>query len=133
MMPPSPTTPHPDLVIIEDDNDVREAIEEVLNEEGYVTRSFAAGDDALLALQAMTTLPKLILLDLMMPKMNGWQFRELQRGLPEVLGIPTVILSADSNVTQNLHTLGAEGYLRKPIHIQTLLELVERFCGPKHA
>lgn len=129
-MPSSPTLPPLDLVIIEDDTDVREAIEEVLNEEGYTTRSFGAGDDALAALEAMPVLPKLILLDLMMPKMNGWQFRELQRGLPHVLAIPTVILSADNNVTQNLHALGAEGYLRKPIHIKTLLELVERFCGP---
>lgn len=120
----------PDIVIVEDDSDVREALEEVLNEEGYQTQGFADGARALATMQQMTAPPRLILLDLMMPKMNGWQFREAQQEVPEVRSISTVILSADANVAQNLQSLGAAGYLRKPIHIQTLLELVERFCPP---
>lgn len=120
------------IAIVEDDSDVREALEEVLNEEGYETCGFSGGEEALRAMATMAPLPRLILLDLMMPKMNGWQFRDAQHNTPGVSTIPTVILSADANVSQNLQALGAAGYLRKPIHIQTLLELVERFC-PKQA
>lgn len=120
------------IIIVEDDSDVRETLEEVLNEEGYLTQAYAGGEDALAALEAMAVPPKLILLDLMMPKMNGWQFRAVQKQSPEINRIPTVILSADANVSQNLQALGAAGYLRKPIHIQTLLALVERF-SPKGA
>jgi|SRR4051794_27820534 len=123
-------TRHGAIVIVEDDSDVREALEEVLNEEGYQTLGFADGEKALAVMQNMEAPPPLILLDLMMPKMNGWQFRAAQQHLPAVRAIPTVILSADANVSQNLQALGAAGYLRKPIHIQTLLELVERFCTP---
>jgi len=129
MAGPSPA-PGGLIVIVEDDSDVREALEEVLNEEGYQTRGFADGEEALAVMAAMAVPPQLILLDLMMPKMNGWQFRQAQQRVPEVQFIPTVILSADANVSENLQALGAAGYLRKPIHIQTLLELVERFCAP---
>lgn len=120
------------IVIVEDDSDVREALEEVLNEEGFKTLGFSGGQEALEAMADMQPLPRLILLDLMMPKMNGWQFRIAQQRSAALDKIPTVILSADANVSQNLQALGAAGYLRKPIHIQTLLELVERFC-PKAA
>jgi two-component system chemotaxis response regulator CheY len=116
------------IVIVEDDSDVREALAEVLSEEGYRITAFASGEDALAAMAHLTPLPALILLDLMMPKMNGWQFREAQKHVPGLCDVPTVILSADVNVAQNLSTLSAAGYLRKPIHIKTLLELVERFC-----
>ncbi len=119
------------IIIVEDDSDVREALEEVLIEEGYPTQGFGSGQEALETMNAMEQAPKLILLDLMMPKMNGWQFREAQKRYAKVRSIPTVILSADANVSQNLQALGAAGYLRKPIHIQTLLELVERF-SPKN-
>lgn len=118
------------VVIVEDDVDVRETLAEVLEEEGYPTLPFADGPRALVHLEAMPQLPALILLDLMMPKMDGWAFRAAQRRSARLMRVPTVILSADGNVHENLEALGAHGYLRKPIHIKTLLTLVERFCGP---
>lgn len=118
------------VVIVEDDVDVRETLAEVLEEEGYLTLPFADGPRALAHLEAMPQLPALILLDLMMPKMDGWAFRAEQRLSARLMRVPTVILSADGNVHENLAALGAHGYLRKPIHIKTLLTLVERFCGP---
>lgn len=117
------------VVIVEDDVDVRETLAEVLEEEGFATLPFADGPRALAHLEAMPQLPALILLDLMMPKMDGWAFRAAQRRSARLMRVPTVILSADGNVHENLEALGAHGYLRKPIHIKTLLTLVERFCG----
>ena len=118
------------VVIVEDDVDVRETLAEVLQEEGYATLAFADGPQALRALTTRAPLPELILLDLLMPQMDGWQFRAQQRLVPRLLQVPTVVLSADGNVEENLEALGVHGYLRKPIHIKALLELVARFCGP---
>ena len=118
------------ILIVEDDIDVRETLSEVLTDEGYKITAFSGGRAALEHLRKATTLPALILLDLMMPNMDGWEFRAEQRRNAEVPRVPTVILSADGNVEQNMESLQADGYLRKPIHIKTLLQLVERFCGP---
>lgn len=118
------------IVIVEDDIDVRETLAEVLSEEGYETNAFSGGQAALQYLSALQDMPALILLDLMMPTMDGWEFRREQRRLGTLIAVPTVILSADGNIDRNMEALEANGYLRKPIHIKTLLQLVERFCGP---
>lgn len=118
------------ILIVEDDVDVRETLAEVLTEEGYHAIAFAGGRAALEHLRTATRPPALILLDLMMPNMDGWQFRTEQQQSGGLSPVPTVILSADGNVEQNMVSLQADGYLRKPIHIKTLLQLVERFCGP---
>jgi DNA-binding response OmpR family regulator len=117
------------ILIVEDDVDVRETLAEVLSEEGYDILAFAGGRAALEHLRSTTTRPGLILLDLMMPNMDGWEFREEQQRNDNLNDVPTVILSADGNVEQNMSSLRADGYLRKPIHIRTLLQLVESFCG----
>jgi CheY-like chemotaxis protein len=126
---PSPSC----VVIVEDDLDVRETLVEVLTEEGYPTTAFAGGHAALRYLQSGEQLPELILLDLMMPVMDGWQFRREQKRLEHLSAVPTVILSADGNIDRNMATLEASGYLRKPIHIKALLQLVGDFCGPPRA
>jgi CheY-like chemotaxis protein len=118
------------IVIVEDDIDVRETLAEVLSEEGYEIAAFAGGQAALQHLQSVEVLPALILLDLMMPTMDGWQFRQAQKQFQKLQKVPTVILSADGNIDRNMLALAANGYLRKPIHIKTLLQLVESFCGP---
>lgn len=118
------------IVIVEDDIDVRETLAEVLSEEGYDTTAFSGGQAALQHLAKLEQMPALILLDLMMPTMDGWDFRREQRLLGALIEVPTVILSADGNIERNMESLEVNGYLRKPIHIKTLLQLVERFCGP---
>lgn len=118
------------ILIVEDDVDVRETLSEVLTEEGYSILAFSGGRAALEHLRQAQSPPALILLDLMMPNMDGWQFRAEQRSNGAPSSVPTVILSADGNLEENMGDLQADGYLRKPIHIHTLLQLVERFCGP---
>lgn len=117
------------VIIVEDDVDVRETLVEVLAEEGYDPIAFSGGQAALAHLRTTTVRPALILLDLMMPHMDGWQFRAEQRRNTDLPAVPTVILSADGNVENNMTSLQADGYLRKPIQIKTLLQILEKFCG----
>lgn len=126
----SAAQPNKLIVIVEDDVDVRETLAEVLEEEGFQSKAFSDGPQALAWLSACQTPPALILLDLMMPTMDGWAFRAEQCRTGDLQQIPTVILSADSNIAENSEALQVAGFLRKPIHMQTLLNLAERFCGP---
>ncbi len=70
--------------------------------------------------------PDLILLDLMMPIMDGWQFRREQAQDPSLSAIPVVVLSADGNVRQKAASLHADGYLQKPVDVENLLEVIQR-------
>lgn len=117
-----------DVFIVEDDFDIREVLTEVLRDEGYSVAGAANGREALQALKDSGPRPRLILLDLMMPIMSGWQFVAEQRKVPALSDIPVVVVSADGNLQQKAESLKASGYLRKPIEIDALLTLVERYC-----
>jgi two-component system response regulator MprA len=77
--------------------------------------------------------PGVILLDLMMPVMNGWQFRDEQAHDPQLSPIPVLIISGDGRVAEKTTALGAAGYLRKPIDLDVLLGTVARFVRPELA
>jgi CheY-like chemotaxis protein len=118
----------PGILIIEDDIDIREALLTVLTDEGYVVAGVANGREALQQLEECT--PALILLDLMMPVMDGWQFREAQRRDERLRDIPVVVISADSEARQKLGGMGDVGFLRKPIELDLLLsEVARRMAG----
>ena len=117
------------ILIVDDDADVRESLAEVLGEEGYRVAGVRNGREALEYLRS-ETLPSLILLDMMMPEMDGWRFRlELQK-VPELASIPVVILSGHGSVRDAALVLGAADYLRKPLRLESLLEIAERYCRP---
>lgn len=88
---PAALAERPLVLIVEDDDDVRAALAQVLLVEGFMTAEARHGLEALERLR-MGPLPRLILLDLMMPVMDGWAFRDAQRANPDWAGIPTVIL-----------------------------------------
>ncbi|MBI4510960.1 MAG: response regulator [Deltaproteobacteria bacterium] len=115
------------VLVIDDDLDIRETLATVLAEEGYAVASAANGEEALGYL-ARAPAPRLILLDLMMPVMNGWQFCARQRELPELASIPVVIISADGNLQNHVKEIKACSFLKKPIHLNELLDIVGRFC-----
>lgn len=109
------------ILLVEDDNDIRETIGEVLEEEGYRVITAANGIEALERLKDTSHVPDLILLDLMMPGMDGWRFRSEQLKLERGANIPLLVLSADGQ-TQDVATgLGAVGCLRKPVDLDQLL------------
>jgi CheY-like chemotaxis protein len=113
------------ILIVEDDAATRDALAMILSAEGFAVIGAANGEEALNRLHSPPR-PDLILLDLMMPVMDGWQFRREQARDPAVSAIPVVVLSADGNVHQKAATLRAAGYLQKPIDVEPLLEMIQR-------
>ncbi len=118
---------HERLLIVDDDKEIRDALTEVLEDEGYVVEAAVNGADALSRLRAGSgALPGLILLDLMMPIMDGPQFRSAQLGDPRLATIPILVLSADRNATLKGEALGGAEACTKPIRLETLLAAIER-------
>jgi CheY-like chemotaxis protein len=115
------------VLIIEDDLDIRDVLTQVLEYEGYEVSTAGNGREAIEYLQSNPK-PGLILLDLMMPVMDGWQFRAEQQKHDEWASIPVVILSADGNAYQKASTVRAAGFLKKPVELETLLDTVSRNC-----
>jgi DNA-binding NtrC family response regulator len=111
------------ILVIEDDGVVRQSLGELLAEEGYEV-SFAENGQAALQLLHTVRLPDLIVLDLMMPVMDGWQFRAIQKNHPRLGVIPVVAISADRSAAAN--AISAEAYLRKPLDVHEFLRVVER-------
>mgnify|MGYP000892810154 FL=1 len=114
------------LMIVEDDADISEALAEALEDHGHTVIVAADGQEALDKLRAAAVLPRLILLDLMMPVMDGWQFRAAQRQDANLAEIPVVLLSAHVDVRRAAGELGAIAWLRKPVDLQALLAIVTR-------
>src|SRR5687768_10046276 len=102
------------ILIVEDAEEIRASIAEILTEEGYQVVDAANGRHALDALDAAKELPGLILLDLMMPEMDGYEFRSEQQKNPRFKDIPVVLMTARGDIDPHLHELGAADCLRKP-------------------
>lgn len=116
------------ILVVEDDAEIRELLAEMLVDAGYAVAEAANGQEALDYLRRGDGAPSLILLDLMMPVMDGWRFREEQSQDPSLAEIPVVVVSADGNVPQKASALGAAGYIQKPVEIDLLLQAVEEHC-----
>jgi CheY-like chemotaxis protein len=113
--------PHP-ILVVDDDTDVREALGEVLADEGFVTRLFDNGRAALDFLHGGGD-PSLILLDIMMPEMNGWQFREEQMKDERLREIPVVVITASRVAPEKMR---AQEVLFKPVALGELVDTVHR-------
>jgi len=118
------------VLLVEDDDDIREAVQDALERRGFRTRACEDGHAALAALRAMTVKPSLILLDLTMPRMSGWEFMQEQAKDPALAAIPVVVLSAVANVERQAPAAGWAGVLSKPVSLQILVETVAKFVKP---
>jgi CheY-like chemotaxis protein len=116
------------ILVVDDDASIRDVVQAVLEDEGYTVRSAAHGRDALQLLRSGTGVPQLILLDLMMPVMNGWEFRAAQQADLTLAAVPVVVLSADRDVALKAAELRVPAFLTKPVSLIALLDVVERFC-----
>jgi two-component system, chemotaxis family, chemotaxis protein CheY len=114
------------ILLVEDDFDVREALAEALRDVGYAVDCAGDGEQALDYLRAGGR-PGLILLDLMMPRMSGSEFRMLQKVDPGLSHLPVVLLTADARIDEKARALEAAGAIRKPIDLEQLLATIERF------
>jgi CheY-like chemotaxis protein len=115
------------LLLVEDDFDIREALSGILRDEGYTVRGASNGAEALETLRRDPAVD-LIVLDLMMPVMDGWAFRQIQREDPKLNHIPVLVLSADGGARERVQALGAVAFLRKPVQLDALLDTVEQFA-----
>jgi CheY-like chemotaxis protein len=118
------------ILLVEDNDDVREMMSLALQLDGHQVEAVANGRDALAALRAGLR-PCLILLDLMMPVMNGWELRAALRSEPACQDIPVVVISAvHPEIAGRLRdTL----YVPKPVDIDTLLDMVCTYCRENDA
>ena len=105
---------------------MREALAETLRDEGYDVACAGDGEQALEYLRGGGR-PNLILLDLMMPRMSGSEFRVLQKVDPGLSHLPVVLLTADARIEEKARALEAAGAIRKPIDLDELLGTIERF------
>jgi two-component system, chemotaxis family, chemotaxis protein CheY len=118
------------ILIVEDDPDVRASLVEVLEDEGYLVATAGDGAEALDYLRgASSNLPCLILLDMMMPRMDGFQFRAEQSSDRVLSRIPVAVVTADEQAGKRASALGVNGFLRKPVQLTDLLALVEKLAG----
>jgi len=113
-----------EILIIEDDLEIRESLIEILGEEGYLVRGSSNGKEALDYLNLSKTLPALLLLDLMMPVMDGFQFRAEQMKNEKLAQIPTVVLSANSDLARKVRGIGISQYIKKPFELDSLIKIV---------
>jgi CheY-like chemotaxis protein len=118
-------SPPATVLLVDDDLDLREAAAEALEDAGYrVVRA----DDGRRALDEMTRgglRPDLILLDMMMPNLDGWGFRVAQRQVPAIASIPVVALTAYALTDDEREQLDAAAILRKPVALDDLMQAVE--------
>ncbi len=117
------------VLVIDDEPSIREMVTEILGDEGYQVATAANGLEAVEYLADVPEPPCLILLDLMMPIMDGWEFSDRQHQDARLASIPVVVVSADANVEQKAGSVGAAGFLRKPVQLAELLRLMEQYCG----
>lgn len=114
----------PWILVVDDDESIREALQQLLELEGYPARTAESGPEALAMLRSGGA--GLVLLDLMMPVMNGWEVLDAMRADRDLASIPVVVVTAFG---RNLERLAELEVLRKPMEIDQLLEVVGRYCG----
>jgi CheY-like chemotaxis protein len=109
------------VMVVEDDLDLREMIEMLLTVEGLRPVGATNGREALCALHGKEPHPDVILLDLMMPEMNGWQFREAQLSEPDLADIPVIVMSALSE-----RAIEGVPFIQKPFDTDQLMAAIHR-------
>lgn len=115
------------ILIVDDDAGIRQLLAVFLEHKGYPAVAASNGAEALSLLEQQRPLPQLILLDLMMPVLDGAGFLRTQRQNPELAPIPVVVLSAAENIQAEMLSLSADAYLPKPIDFAALIMLVEEY------
>ena len=115
------------VLVVEDNGGARDSLVMLLQAEGFDAEGVENGREALRVLRSGYD-PCLILLDLMMPIMDGWSFRLEQRHDPQLADIPVAVLTATVNPAREAQRLGAVAAFQKPLDIPRLLELVAQYC-----
>jgi len=118
------------VLIVEDDEDLREMMAQILSLAGFNAATATNGREALEYLRRGDA-PQLILLDLMMPVMDGWEFQRERRRDPNLADVPVVVLSALDEV--RAAEAATHEFMKKPLDFERLLQIVKDYCGPASA
>src|SRR6185295_11852563 len=116
------------ILVVDDEPAILDMIAELLGYEGYQVVTTSQGSVALA--RAKDDPPALILLDLMMPGMSGWQVIAALKASPQTRAIPVVVLSARRDLPATAKELGIVTFLAKPFDIDELLKIVHTYAGP---
>ena len=116
------------VMIVDDDLDIRDTLKDVLGDSGYEVWTAADGLEAMTQLRTRPP-PDVILLDWMMPRCDGMQFRAMQLADPALAAIPVVLLTADVHLDSKRARLAARAYLAKPVTLDALLDVLVEICG----
>lgn len=122
-------SPSKTILIVEDDEDIRNLYIEILTGEGFRILSASSGDEALKILNNEKRDPCLIVTDFMMPGMTGAELVEIIRKEDLLISLPVVMISAKP--LSNEQTQGVD-FLKKPIEVDTIIEKVKEYCGPPY-
>ncbi|MBI2894288.1 MAG: response regulator [Deltaproteobacteria bacterium] len=115
-------------LLVEDDPDIREDLADLLRLHGFEVQTAANGAEALAMLQK-GPLPGVILLDLMMPVMNGWAFREKQLQDRTLSPIPVIVITGAADPEREASALSAAGFVGKPFDTGQLMRMISRYCS----
>ena len=118
--------PRGSVLVVDDDDDNREVLREVLGEQGYAVTCARDGAEALALLAGLR--PDVILLDLNMPNMSGLEFRAAQVNDPSLRAIPTVVMTAVDRVHERMGEPPPDATLLKPIKLSQLLSILKRYA-----
>jgi CheY-like chemotaxis protein len=116
----------PQVLVVDDDESIREALEVVLSSEGYAVRLARDGAEALQLLKRW--MPNVILLDMKMPGVDGWAFADAYRSLPDPRP-PVIVLTAAPDAPRWAAEIAADDVLAKPFDLANLLDIVARHTG----
>ncbi len=114
------------VLVVDDDRDARGLLTAVLEGAEYDVLQAADGAEALRVLSAHATRCNIILLDLMMPVMNGWDFRRKQRESAHLAGIPVLLMSAGAHIDAASGDMDVVGFMTKPVEVDDLLAKVKK-------
>jgi len=118
------------ILLVEDDFNLRTGLAQILEQSGYTVVCAANGLDALHLMTSGTFRPMLVILDLMLPHMDGLEFRAMQRAIPAIANVPVVVVTGHRDLAGAMQQLKVEHMLNKPIDISRLLETVRRLSTP---
>ena len=115
------------VLVIDDDDEVRDALAELLESEGFQVEKASNGREGLELLRHEPP-PAVIVLDLLMPEMDGWQFCEEQASDPSIRGIPVLIVSATVEPRRFPRSVNDGAFFRKPADLLRLISTIEGYC-----
>jgi DNA-binding response OmpR family regulator len=118
------------ILIVDDDPAIRDVVSDILEMSDYHVKTARNGAEALDTMRSDR--PAAVLLDLMMPVMDGWEFLREYRVQAPASPVPVVVMSAAQDASSDVEELGAQGFLSKPFEIETILAIVGRVASAAH-